>query len=223
MCSNLFNYLYHPSFPLLGSNGKRKDSYLLQPLYWLQHDVITAIESRPTRQKLNPADTYGFCLICFLMLCILVCDTIRLVPMIEKLYEQYHILSPGDVAGQFTAAPPTCPGDTFAFRCNVTGDMNGETRWIMNGNIECALQHRSPSTTKCGPDNPFTARPETGFGTNGPSYTSTLSGTATPELNGTVVECFGPAMNVNPGNRVGGSNLLITGHYHKSKFKGAVI
>ena len=89
MCSNLFNYLYHPSFPLLGSN---EDSYLLQPLYWLQHDVITAIESRPTKQKLNPAVTYGFCLICYLMLCILVCDTFRLVPMKEMLYEQYRTL-----------------------------------------------------------------------------------------------------------------------------------
>ena len=222
MCSNLFNDLYHPSFPLLGSNGKREDSYLLQPLYWLQHDVITAIESRPTKQKLNPAVTYGFCLICYLMLCILVCDTIRLVLMKEMLYEQYCILSPGDVAGQFTAAPPTCPGDTFTFRCNVTGDMSGETRWLMNRNIECALQHWTSSTTTCGHD-VFTATSRTGFGTNGPIFTSTLSGTATPSLNGTLVECFGPARNVNPGNKVGDSNLLITGQYHKSKFKGAVM
>ena len=27
--------------------------------------------------------------------------------------------SPGDVTGQFTAAPPTCPGEPFTFRCTV--------------------------------------------------------------------------------------------------------
>ena len=56
---------------------------------------------------------------------------------------------------------------------------------------------------------------ETGFGpgTSGP-YLSTLSGTANPTLNDTLVECFGPANNVDPRNRVGGSNLSIIGQYH---------
>ena len=103
--------------------------------------------------------------------------------------------------------------------------MSGETIWRVGGNSECnPLRHRSSSSSICGPGDAFTARPGTGFGnTSATSFSSTLSGTATPELNGTLVECFGPARNVNPGNRVGGSNLLITGQYHKSKFKGAVM
>ena len=43
----------------------------------------------------------------------------------------------------------------------------------------------------CGSDSPFIARTETGFETTGAtSFTSTLSGIATSELNGTLVECF---------------------------------
>ena len=43
----------------------------------------------------------------------------------------------------------------------------------------------------CGSGSPFIARTETGFETTGASYfTSTLSGIATSELNGTLVECF---------------------------------
>ena len=133
----------------------------------------------------------------------------------------YCILSPGDVAGQLTGLPPTCPGYTFTFRCTVTGNMSGETRWRVGGNSECALQHSFSSITTCGPDSAFRARSRTGFGTtSATSFTSTLSGTA---LNGTLVECFGPARNVNPGNRVGSSRLSIIGQYHKSKFEGAVM
>ena len=43
------------------------------------------------------------------------------------------------------------------------------------------------------------------------SFTSTLSGTATLALNGTLVECFGPANNVDPGNRVDSSTIQILG------------
>ena len=50
-----------------------------------------------------------------------------------------------------------------------------------------------------------------GFGTNATSFTSTLSGTAAPALNGTMVECFGPANNVNPGNLVGKGILKLKG------------
>ena len=83
----------------------------------------------------------------------------------------------------------------------------------MNGSIECPLQHSSTSSSICGPGNVFTARVETGFGqgTNATSFSSTLSGTADPGLNGTLVECFGPANNVDPDNRVGDSILYITG------------
>ena len=115
-----------------------------------------------------------------------------------------------DVAGQFTAAPPTCPGDTFTFRCTVTGDMSGRTIWKV-GN-ECTLAHTSTSSSSpCGPNSALTARPGTGFGTNGPSYSSTLSGIATPALSGTLVECFGQANNVDPDNRVGNSTIQILG------------
>ena len=81
----------------------------------------------------------------------------------------------------------------------------------MAGSIECILVHRATSIAVCG--NVFTARPETGFGTNGPLFTSTLSGTAEPTMNGTLVECFGPANNLDPGNKINGSTLQIIGQY----------
>ena len=120
----------------------------------------------------------------------------------------------GNVAGQFTAAPPTCPGETFTFRCTVTGNKSGVTTWIVNGTIECNLVHRSNSSPICGPSDSFTARPSTGFGTSATSFTSTLSGTADPALNGTLVECFGPNNNVEPGNRINGSTLKMLGKYY---------
>ena len=122
--------------------------------------------------------------------------------------------SPGDVTAQFTAAPPTCPGDTFTFRCNVTGDMSGFTTWRVGGNSECNLLHRSTSFSICGLSDAFTASFGTGFGTSATSFSSTLSGTATPALNGTLVECFGPANNVDPGNRVSSSTLQILGQWN---------
>ena len=124
---------------------------------------------------------------------------------------------PDDVAGQLTASPPTCPGDTFTFTCTVTGDRNGITIWRVGGSSVCTLVHRSTSSSICGPRGVFTARSGTGFGTNATSYSSTLSGTASPMLNSTLVECFGPANNVQPGNRVGSSALQILGwlvHIH---------
>ena len=121
-------------------------------------------------------------------------------------------LSPGVVAGQFTAALPTCPGDTFTFRCNVIGDRIGITIWRVGRNSECSLVH---STTDdpgpCGSGSPFTVTTGTGFGTSGTSFSSTLSGTATSELNGTVVKCFGPALSSNAENMVGNSTLQIVG------------
>ena len=121
---------------------------------------------------------------------------------------------PGGVIAQLTAAPPTCPGDTFTFRCTVTGDISGITTWKVGGSTECILVHRTTSpNSPCGPSNAFRARGGAGFGTSGPTYLSTLSGTATPALDGTLVECFGPANNVDPGNRVGGNTLQILGQY----------
>ena len=128
---------------------------------------------------------------------------------LQKLY-----FSSGDVVGQLTAAPPTCPGDSFTFRCTVTGNMSGLTIWRVNSSTEssrCNLIHRTLSSPICGPGNVFTARSESGFGTNGPSYSSTLSGTATTSLNGTLFECFGPANTVDPGNSINDSTFQIRG------------
>ena len=114
---------------------------------------------------------------------------------------------------QFVAAPPTCPGDTFTFRCTVTGDRIEITTWRVNGSIKCALIHRLNASSTCGPSNIFTARSGVGYGTINTHYSSTLSGTATHALDGTLFECFGPDNNVDPRNRVNGSLLQIIGLY----------
>ena len=87
------------------------------------------------------------------------------------------------------------------------------TTWRVGGSRDvCALAHTTPNAiAHCSPH--FTARPKSGFGTSGPSYSSTLSGTAIPELNGTLVECFGPHISIGTGNRVGNSTLQILGKH----------
>ena len=119
----------------------------------------------------------------------------------------------GQVIGEFIAAPPTCPGDIFTFKCTVTGDMNGFTIWKVGRSSQCGLLHRSTSSVVCGTGKDFTARSGVGFGpgTGATSFTSTLSSTATPAVNGTLVECFGPANNVDPGNMVGNNTFQIRG------------
>ena len=121
----------------------------------------------------------------------------------------------GYVAGQFTVPPPTCPGDTFSFRCTVTGDMSGVTLWKVGSSSECLLPYSTVHNPRpCGTASGFIVRPGTGFGiTSATSFSSTLSGTATPELNGTLVECFGPQFSRDAGNRVGSSSLQILGQY----------
>ena len=131
----------------------------------------------------------------------------------ELLTKPVYKLS-GYVAGQLTAASPTCPGDTFIFRCTVTG--SGTTLWRVNGSSNlCTLLHISTATVTCGPSEgsrAFTATPESGFGPgeSGP-FTSTLSATADPVLDGTLVECFGPGGTTDSGNRVGNSTIQIVG------------
>ena len=122
-----------------------------------------------------------------------------------------HFLFPGDTAGQFTAPPPTCPSNTFTFRCTVTGDSTGLTIWRVGGSSgsECFLLHNNPSDTDvCGSGSVFTARFDA---TSANSFSSTLSGTATLALDGTLVECFGPVFSRDVGNMVGNSNLQIVG------------
>lgn len=92
--------------------------------------------------------------------------------------------------------------------------MSGTTIWRVDGsnNFLCTLGHISAGgTAACGPGNAFTAQGSAGFGTDGLLFTSTLSATATPALNGILVECFGPASSVDPGNRVGDSTIQIRG------------
>ena len=123
------------------------------------------------------------------------------------------ITNSGDVTGQFTAAPPTCPGGTMVFTCTVTGDVSGVTIWRVSGSSECLLSHNTAGTTStCGPGSAFTATSVTGFGTSATSFSSTLSGTATSALNGTLVECFGPDLNRTARNRVGDSTLQMLGN-----------
>ena len=52
-----------------------------------------------------------------------------------------------------------------------------------------------------------------GFGTLGPSFLSTLSGTLTPAMTGALVECFGPGLARDAANRVGDSVLQILGSF----------
>ena len=91
--------------------------------------------------------------------------------------------------------------------------MNGLTTWIVGGSSECPLPHKSNSSSVCGPGNAFRARSGTGFGLNGSSFLSTLSGTSDPVLDGTLVECFGTPNSTDPGNRISGSTLQILGQY----------
>ena len=119
--------------------------------------------------------------------------------------------SQDNVAGQLTAAPPTCPGDTFTFQCTV-GDMSGITIWRVGGRSECPLVHSTANVpVSCGATSPFMATPGTGFGTSATSFTSTLSGTAAPALNDTLVECFGPAFSRDAWNLVGKNTIQIRG------------
>ena len=115
-------------------------------------------------------------------------------------------------AGQFTAAPPTCPGGTISFRCIVGGDNTMQTTWRVGGRSECPLVHRGTTSLSCGPSNAFTAKSVTGFGTNTAPFLSSLSVTATPALNGTLIECFGPGRGGGDlGNRVGDSAIQVLG------------
>jgi len=92
--------------------------------------------------------------------------------------------------------------------------MDGITIWRVGGSsgTECVLLHRNPNETEaCGPGGVFEARFST---TTATSFTSTLSCGMTPiELDGTLVECFGPTLSRDAGNMVGSSTLQILGQY----------
>ena len=128
----------------------------------------------------------------------------KIMPCIIDEYDFKLFPGTSNVAGQFIAAPPTCPGDTICFECTVAGDTNGVTFWrVDGGSSSCTLLHWDTSVTStC---NAFTAMIET---VSASSFLSTLSGTATPELDGTLVECIGPNV---PGTTVGSGTIQITG------------
>ena len=109
-------------------------------------------------------------------------------------------VSTDNVGGEFTAPPPTCPCDTITFECTVAGDTNGGTWWRLDdGSTSCTLLHEDTSIIDhC---SVFTAMFEN---TSATSFPTTLSSTATPALNGTLVECLGPSS----GSAIVGSSTI---------------
>ena len=90
----------------------------------------------------------------------------------------------------------------------------GVTSWRVNGSKECVSGHTTPMDPRsCGNSSDFIVTTGTGFGTNATSFSSTLSGTAIPALDGTLVECFGRDVGQVVGNMVGNSTLQILGQY----------
>ena len=90
--------------------------------------------------------------------------------------------------------------------------MSGITIWRVVGSGECSLVHNTASAPgPCGSGSAFTVTTGTAFGTSATFFSSTLSGTATSILDGTLVECFGPALSRDAGNMVGNSRLQIIG------------
>ena len=85
----------------------------------------------------------------------------------------------------------------------------------VGGSNECSLLHSTASGPgPCGTGSAFTVTPTgTGFGTNATSFSSTLSATATTTLDGMLVECFGPGLARDAGNRVGKSTIQLLGWY----------
>ena len=91
--------------------------------------------------------------------------------------------------------------------------MHGITLWKVGD--ECILTHSTThAPAPCGSGSPFIAASGTGFGTSATSFISTLSGIAELTLNGTLVECFGPAFSRGAGNRVGNRTVQIIGQFH---------
>ena len=87
--------------------------------------------------------------------------------------------------------------------------MNAITHWRVNGSRDlCILSQISTNTDVCGPNNAFTASP---VSENATFFLSTLNGTADPELDGILVECFGPNSSLSIDDRVGERPIQIVG------------
>ena len=84
----------------------------------------------------------------------------------------------------------------------------------MDRSTECSLTHSTVDGPRpCRTGSPFTVTTGTGFGTSSTSFSSTLSGTATPALDDTLVECFGPGLARDATNTVG-KNMFQTLSQH---------
>ena len=107
-------------------------------------------------------------------------------------YNNYIFLFGTAAGAQLTAPKATCPGLEAVFTC-LGDDASGlgATVFRVNDNTagQCVLDHdmMNPSTLTCGPGGVFTAALEPRVGN---TYTSTLTVTATEELNGTTVQCL---------------------------------
>ena len=92
--------------------------------------------------------------------------------------------------------------------------MGGASSECVSAKCDCVLSHATQNDPRpCGSCSDFTVTTGTGFGTNATSFSSTLSGTATPALNGTLVECSG-MLPRDAEIMVGNSTLQILGQYH---------
>ena len=126
------------------------------------------------------------------------------------------ICHPDVVAGQFLAAPPTflvipSPSDVLLLAA-VTKSPSGE--WVEGPvNVHCYTVQQVP-LVRVGLVVLSMLQLGLGFNfgtTSATSFTSTLSGTATSALNGTMVECFGPGLAREPENVVRKNAIQILG------------
>ena len=98
-----------------------------------------------------------------------------------------------------------CPGEELTYTCTIFDDTNSFPAAVWSGfcadGSDIVIVHGSPAQESgmCGPFSVQTTC------SDGNCYTSTLTVTASPELNGTVIQCS------HLGVEVGTSTLLVAG------------
>ena len=102
-----------------------------------------------------------------------------------------------------------CPGEELAYTCNIFDDINivVDVAWsgLCADGSDINIFHGIPAQ-ESGTCGPFAAQ---ATGSDGDCYTSTLTVTASPELNGTVIQCSHGSVEVDR------ATLLVTGmHVH---------
>ena len=102
-----------------------------------------------------------------------------------------------------------CPGEELTYNCTIFDDMNNFPAAVWSGfcpdNSDINLFHGIPAqeSDMCGP---FSVQ---ATGSDSDCYTSTLTVTASPELNGTVIQCSHESV------EVGRATLIVAGmHVH---------